>query len=67
MDNPFTPITCRTRAGSHAIILMSDDQFLYGVYQANELYQGRWYKTGHYMPQIEGNAEYKTALDLILV
>ena len=46
---------------------MSDDQFLYGVYQANELYPGRWYKTGHYMPQIEGNAEYKTALDLILV
>ena len=56
--------TCKTRAGSHAIILMEDNEYLYGVYQADVLYPGRWYKTGHYMPQEKG--EYKTALDLLL-
>jgi hypothetical protein len=45
---------------------MEDNEYLYGVYQADVLYPGRWYKTGHYMPQEEGKTEYKTALDLIL-
>ena len=62
----YSPKPCRTRAGSHAIILMEDDVYLYGVYQADVLYPGRWYKDGHYMPQVEGQVEYKTALDLII-
>lgn len=44
---------------------MEDTDFLYGVYQANELYPARWMKSGHFLPQDPG-VEFKTALDLIL-
>lgn len=59
-----TTKTTKTRAGSKAIILMEDENFLYGVYDAGELYPARWLKTGHFMPQEEGKPEYKTALDI---
>ena len=58
--------TCKTRAGSHAIILMEDETSLYGVYQANELYPARWTKDGHFLPQEAGKGEIRTALDLML-
>ena len=63
MDSTTT--TRRTRAGSKAIVLMEDEKYLYGVYEAEELYPARWDKQGHFMPQEEGKPEYKTALDIV--
>ena len=57
--------TCRTRAGSNAIILYEDLEGLYGVYQADVLYPAKWDLKGYFVTQPEDN-EHKSALDLIL-
>ena len=58
--------TVRTRAGSKAIILMANDDNIFGVYEAgDELYPARWDVNGYFFPQKEGE-EYKTALDILL-
>lgn len=64
MDTP-TQRTCRTRAGSQAIILMEDETSLYGVYQADQLYPAKWDKNGYFVTQEPGK-EHKCALDLVL-
>ena len=45
---------------------MEDENYLYGVYNAGELYPARWDKNGFFVTQEVGK-EFKSALDLILV
>ena len=66
MESTDKTRTTRTRAGSQAIILMEDENYLYGVYNAGELYPARWDKNGFFVTQEVGK-EFKSALDLILV
>lgn len=44
---------------------MEDENHLYGVYAAGELYPARWDKNGFFVTQEVGK-EFKCALDLLL-